>query len=231
MLKKQGINVKGTVIRRIDSNSTSSPLEKGGERGILSNGKSPLSPPLQKGGNIGTEVARIGSQDIYAYIRDTNQQSLNVAADNLFLLLGERVYGSPGTREKGIQAVNGFMSELGVSTAGFVVNDGSGISEHNRVSAEQMVGFLRAVARKPWFNSFHESLSRPGIDGRLKELGYRSEHMRLKSGQVRDAYCLAGYVDQKSSKRIAFAYMVNGQDANTTVANDAVIEVLKQLEQ
>ncbi len=178
-----------------------------------------------------TEVMRVGSPDITTLIRDTNQQSLNVAADNLLFLLGARTYGAPGTKEKGIKVVNSFLQALDVPLAGMILDDGSGVSERNKISAEQMVTFLREVAKKPWFTTFYEGLSRPGMDGRLKDFGYRSDRIRMKAGQVRDAYCLAGYVDQKSGKRIAFAYMVNGPEADTPVASAVAIEVLKQLEQ
>jgi D-alanyl-D-alanine carboxypeptidase len=70
--------------------------------------------------NFLKELARIGSWDISAYIRDMNQQSLNVAADNLLFLLGAETFGDQGTREKGIQAVNDFLTKLGVPQAGII---------------------------------------------------------------------------------------------------------------
>lgn len=212
LLGKQGIKISGIVKRGVPPSPQPSPSGGEGDKRFV-------------------EISRIGSKDINAYIRDTNQQSLNVAADNLLFLLGARVYGAPGTREKGIQAVSDFLRELGVPSDGLVVDDGSGVSERNRVPVKLMVAFLRSVTGKPWFDTFYDSLSRPGTDGRLKDLGYRSERVRAKSGGLSNAYCLAGYVDQKDGKRLAFAYMVNGPDANTPAASNAVIEVLKQLEQ
>lgn len=177
------------------------------------------------------EIARVGSQDVDAFIRDTNMESLNVAADNLLFLLGAWTFGTPGTREKGIQAVNDFLLNMGVPLAGLVVDDGSGISDKNRITADQMITFLRSAATKPWFRTFYDSLSRPGKDGRLKDFGYRSDRIRMKSGQVKDAYGLAGYVDQKDGGKVAFVFIVNGPDANTPVVSTTAVEVLKQLEQ
>ncbi len=177
------------------------------------------------------EVARVGSSNLKTMIRDTNRQSLNVAADNMIFLLGALTSGLPGTREKGIQAINGFLRELGVPLKGVVIDDGSGVSERNRVSAGQMVEFLRLAAGRPWFNEFRESLSRPGMDGRLQDLGYRSERIRMKSGQLTDTYGLAGYIDRRDGKKIAFAYLVNGLALNVTAANSAAVEVLRQLEE
>ena len=177
------------------------------------------------------EVARIGSSDLKAVIREVNRQSLNVAADNMLFMLGALTSGLPGTREKGIQAVNGFLRELGVPLKGLVIDDGSGVSKRNRVSAEQLVAFLRLAVGRPWFTDFHESLSRPGMDGRLQDFGYRSERIRMKSGQLTDAYGLAGYIDRLDGKRIAFAYLVNGSGLDAPTATSAGVEVLRQLEQ
>lgn len=175
------------------------------------------------------DIARIGSLDIASLVGETNRQSLNVAADNLLFLLGAQTFGAPGTKEKGIRAVKDFVLELGVPITGLVVADGSGVSELSRITPEQMVTFLLSVSRKPWFPSFLESLSRPGMDGRLKDFGYHSDRMRLKFGQVRDAYCIAGYVDRKDGNRIAFAFMVNGPDANAWTSQTAAVEALKSL--
>lgn len=206
LLKRQGIEVAGSVKR------------------------SPSPLPVPATGAGGKVLARIGSRSINELVRDTNQQSLNVSADNLLFLLGAEVYGAPGTREKGIRAVNRFLSELQVPPDGLIVDDGSGISELNRISADQMVVFLEAVAKKSWFPDFFDSLSRPGIDGRLRDFGYKSERIRAKSGQLRDAYCLAGYVDRLDGRKIAFAYMVNGTNMVTPEASSAAVEVLRQLE-
>ena len=110
-----------------------------------------------------------------------------------------------------------------------MIADGSGVSNRNRISAEQMVTFLQVSTVKPWFNVFYESLSRPGMDGRLQDFGYRSERIRVKSGQVADAYSLAGYIDRMDGKKIAFVYMVNGSGLDTPMATSTGAEVLRQL--
>lgn len=177
------------------------------------------------------EIVRIGSSDVREFIRDTNRQSLNVAADNMLFLLGAVASGTPGTREKGIRAVHAFLRKSGVPLKGLVIDDGSGVSKRNRVSTEQMVEFLRLAAKKPWFDAFYESLSRPGMDGRLREFGYRSDHIRMKSGQLPDAYGLAGYVDRPDGKKIAFAYLVNGLGPDISQgAPAAAVDVLRILE-
>lgn len=211
LLKKQGISISGTV-KRGTAYSSPGAADKGEERQQF------------------REIARIGPRNISTVSEDTNEESLNVAADNLLLLLGALVHGTPGTREKGIRAVDAFLREMNVPVTGMVVDDGSGVSEQNKVSAQQLVSFLRAVAQKTWFTEFYKSLSRPGMDGRLKEFRYRTDRRHMKSGQLRDAYCLAGYVDRQDGKKIAFAYMVNGLGLDIPAAQAMAIDVLRHLE-
>lgn len=208
LIKKSGIRVSGSVKRL-----------------------SPSFPPEDKGGEWTKEIARIGSLDISEFIRNTNQQSLNVAADNLLFLLGAETYGAPGTREKGIQAVKSFLTELGVSLTGMAMDDGSGVSDQNRVSAGQMAGFLRQAAKRPWFPAFFDSLERPGLDGRLKGFGYKSERIRAKAGQLPEAFGLAGYVEKADGKKMAFAFIVTGAGLDISqAAPAAAAEALRILE-
>ncbi len=155
------------------------------------------------------EIYNIRSNDLSEIIKDTNNNSLNVIAENLLLIIGTRKFGPPGTIRKGIMAVKEFLDDAGLSSDGMAFSDGSGLSHDNRITTEQMVGFLKKVSVKPWFNIFYESLPRAGMDGTLRAIGYKNEHIRAKTGQLKDVYCIAGYVERKNSGKIAFSYMVN----------------------
>jgi D-alanyl-D-alanine carboxypeptidase/D-alanyl-D-alanine-endopeptidase (penicillin-binding protein 4) len=191
----------------------------------------PVSGVVKRGSqpDESSEVVRLGAYDLKAMIRDTNQQSLNVAADNLLLLLGAVSAGRPGTREKGIEAVNNFLRSLDIPQEGVTVIDGSGVSDGNRISARHLAAMLHAISKKPWFPAFFDSLSRPGMDGRLRDFGYTSGRFHVKSGQLREAYGLAGYADRPDGEATAFAYMVNGRGSDMQAAASAAVEVMKVL--
>ena len=155
------------------------------------------------------EIFTIKSESFPEIARDTNRNSLNVVADNLLLLIGAKRFGVPGTTEKGLEAVKEFLRSIGLSSKDIVLEDGSGLSHEDRITSGWMTDFLEAVSKKPWFNAFYESLPKAGIDGTLKDIGYRNEHIRAKTGQLRDASCIAGYLERGDKSRIAFSYMVN----------------------
>lgn len=172
----------------------------------------------------------VKSKDLSEIVKDTNNNSLNVVAENLLLLLGAKRFGLPGTVEKGVMAVREFLSYLGLPSDGIAFADGSGLSPDNRITSEQMVSFLKIVSEKPWFKAFYESLPRLGMDGTLKNISYKNEHIRAKTGQFSDVYCLAGYIETKNKNKIAFSCMVNVPGADLLWGNEnRIISLLGQI--
>jgi D-alanyl-D-alanine carboxypeptidase/D-alanyl-D-alanine-endopeptidase (penicillin-binding protein 4) len=178
-------------------------LEKAGiiVRGTVRKGKT----------SEGAEVlAEIPGPPLAEVLRDMNHHSLNVVADNLLLSLGANRFGLPGTRENGVEAVEEFLEGLGLPMNEVTIYDGSGLSDRNRVTANFMARYLVAVTKKPWFEEFRNSLPRPGYEGTLKEIGFKDERFRVKSGRLENVYALAGYGVNGSGKDVAFSFMVNG---------------------
>lgn len=155
------------------------------------------------------KLVEIEAPDLTRLLRDMNVNSLNVVADNLFLLLGAERFGLPGTREKGARAVAAFIDTLGLPLAEVTIADGSGLRAENRATANFMARYLAAVAKKSWFGVFRDSLPRAGFDGTLKDLGYRNVRFRGKTGRLENAFALAGYGVDRRGRDIAFAYIVN----------------------
>ena len=158
-----------------------------------------------------------------------NTNSLNVVADNLLLALGAEKYGAPGTLEKGVRAVTEFLQSLDLPMNEVKNADGSGLSSENRVTARFMAEYLQRVSRKPWFRDFCESLPRAGIDGTLKDLGYRNERFRVKSGRLENVYSLAGYGVDAKGREIAFAFIVNTPGASAMNLEQTGADVMRYL--
>jgi D-alanyl-D-alanine carboxypeptidase/D-alanyl-D-alanine-endopeptidase (penicillin-binding protein 4) len=154
-------------------------------------------------------IYTLKSKDLKDIIRDVNNNSLNVMAENLLLILGSKRYGAPGTKEKGVLAIKEFLKGIGIQSDGMTLSDGSGLSHSNRITSKHVSSFLERIIGKPWFDAFYDSLPRAGIDGTLKGIGYINEHIRAKTGHLGDVYCLAGYIEKKNGKKVAFSYMVN----------------------
>ncbi len=169
-------------------------------KGTIRNGKIPADSVL---------IYKAKSKDLTEIVKDINNYSLNVFSENLLLILGAKKYGPPGTIEKGGLALKEFLNNLGLPSEEIIIADGSGLSPLNRISSNNVVSFLTKITDKPWFNFFYESLPRPGMEGTLKEIGYKNSHIRAKTGQLDNVYCLAGYIEKSDGNKVAFSYMVN----------------------
>lgn len=175
------------------------------------------------------EVAAIPGPPLASFIGDTNVNSLNVASDNLLLALGAQKFGFPGTREKGVRAVEEHLVSLGLFPGEMTIVDGSGLLEGNRMSPQFMVRYLSAVATKPWFPTFQNSLPRAGMDGTLKNNGYRNELFRAKTGRLENSYGLAGFGRDGKGREIIFAYIVNVPDGAAPNLEQSGAEVMRFL--
>jgi serine-type D-Ala-D-Ala carboxypeptidase/endopeptidase (penicillin-binding protein 4) len=69
--------------------------------------------------------------------------SNNFIANQLFISIGAKVFGPPGTIEKGVRAVE-FFAQNSLGLPGIQLVEGSGISRENRISARDMTKLLAA---------------------------------------------------------------------------------------
>ncbi len=149
------------------------------------------------------------SPQVKRRLREMNVHSLNRVAEDFSLLLGERNFGPPATREKGNRVVSEFLRSLNLPTDEATIVDGSGLSPDNRVTTRFIARYLLAVSRKPWFAEFRETLPRAGMEGTVEHIGYTDRRFRVKTGRVEKAFALAGYGIDSHGERLVFAYMVN----------------------
>ena len=101
--------------------------------------------------------------------------SNNFMANQIFIALGARAYGPPGTLAKGVKAVSYYAAkELGLEGAKIV--EGSGISRKNRLSPLHMMTVLKH------FRPYRRLLRKNG-------------KVLYKTGSLRGIRALAGYVE------------------------------------
>jgi D-alanyl-D-alanine carboxypeptidase/D-alanyl-D-alanine-endopeptidase (penicillin-binding protein 4) len=90
--------------------------------------------------------------------------------------------------------------------------EGSGLSRNNLLTARATVGLLTAMARHPAANDFETSLPIAGRDGTLRTRlrGTAAEgNVKAKTGTLRWANAVSGYVTTAGGERLAFALLLN----------------------
>lgn len=150
---------------------------------------------------------------LWTYLDEVNAQSTNAVADQLLLAMGNELVGA-GTREAGARAARDALTALGVSTEGFELVDGSGLSRGNRVSARQIVALLDSVAQRDaaTANRYVESLATPGKSGTLDDRmtsSLTAGRVRAKTGYINGVSALSGYVERDDGRTFVFSILVN----------------------
>ena len=130
---------------------------------------------------------------------------------------GQRT-GEPGSWERGEDVLQATLKKLGVALDGAVLRDGSGLSHQNRVTAQQVVKLLTTMRRHRAAEVFVGSLAAPGEPGTMQRRYALPElrgRLRGKTGTIQGVQTLAGYVSRADGTTLAFALLINGNDAAT----------------
>jgi D-alanyl-D-alanine carboxypeptidase/D-alanyl-D-alanine-endopeptidase (penicillin-binding protein 4) len=144
-------------------------------------------------------------------LKDVNKPSHNLRAEMLLRLVGQSVKGT-GSAEAGRDAVLAFLTAQGVDTRGWDIDDGSGLSHGNLVTARGLADLLVAMHRHPHAAAFRDSLPVAGVDGTLKHRFGRSRargRLYAKTGTLRHICGLAGYAIPPRGEGLAFVILAN----------------------
>jgi D-alanyl-D-alanine carboxypeptidase/D-alanyl-D-alanine-endopeptidase (penicillin-binding protein 4) len=167
-----------------------------------------------------------GSPPLAEVIRDINKYSNNVMAQQLFLTLGLTQKGH-GSFEAARAAVGQWWRErIGTGEAPPVLDNGSGLSRDGRISAAALGKLLQVAWRSPAMPELMSSLPVTGVDGTLRKRALRSgATAHLKTGTLRDAAGVAGYVDGASGRRYVVVAIANHENAPAArAAFDALVD-------
>lgn len=147
----------------------------------------------------------------------TNLISNNLFAEHLLKHIGVAKYHD-GSVFSGTTGVYNYWTEKGLDLTGFSMNDGSGLSRANAVSAKHLVQILTAMKSSKYYDSFYSSLPNCGKTGTLKNYGKGTKiynNLRAKSGTMTRVKSFAGYVKSASGKDLVFAIIVNNHNCPT----------------
>ncbi len=153
-------------------------------------------------------------------VRDINKHSNNVMAKMLFLNLGAARFDAPATWEKGERAIQAWVNEAGLKMPELVLENGSGLSRIERISAASLAQLLSYAATRPVFYEFAASLPAVGLEGTQKGRMNGSASVGaawLKSGSLNGARNLAGYLLGPNGSRRILIMLINHPKASAAV--------------
>jgi D-alanyl-D-alanine carboxypeptidase/D-alanyl-D-alanine-endopeptidase (penicillin-binding protein 4) len=121
------------------------------------------------------------------------------------------------TLDAAARVVREWFSAKGIATDGLVLDNGSGLSRSERITPQQMVDVLNAARRGVHWPDLWASLPLVGVDGTMSRRmkGSAAEgRARLKSGTLKNAVAVAGYVLDQNDQPWVVVAMVNHDAAS-----------------
>lgn len=168
-------------------------------------------------------VFEVSSPQLAEVIRDINKYSNNVMAQQLFLTLSLQQKGR-GTLEGSREVLRQWWTTRFGAADTPVLDNGSGLSRSERISAQALGRLLQAAWTSPLMPELVSSLPISGIDGTLRR-SRAGGVAHLKTGSLRDVAGVAGYVDGASGRRWVLVMIANHPNASAVrPAIDAMID-------
>ena len=160
-------------------------------------------------------------------VRDINKFSNNVMARQLYLTLAADQAGPPATAENAQRALKAWLAKKGLDFPELVLENGSGLSRVERISAQNLTALLVAAFRSPVMPELVASLPMVAVDGTMRRR-LKSEAVagqaHIKTGSLADVRAIAGYVLDRSGRRHAVTMIVNHPNAaQSQAAQDALL--------
>jgi D-alanyl-D-alanine carboxypeptidase/D-alanyl-D-alanine-endopeptidase (penicillin-binding protein 4) len=161
-------------------------------------------------------------------VRDINKYSNNVMARELFLSTAAEVLKMPANPERAQRVVRGFYNGKGLTLTDLLLDNGSGLSRRERISAASMAQVLQAAWASPVMPEFVASLPLVGFDGTMRRrlnLQSVAGQAHVKTGTLADVRAAAGYVLAASGKSYVVVVFVNHPNAGgAQAAQDALLQ-------
>jgi D-alanyl-D-alanine carboxypeptidase/D-alanyl-D-alanine-endopeptidase (penicillin-binding protein 4) len=166
-----------------------------------------------------TLVTTWWSAPLDVLIRDINKWSNNVMARQLMLTIGMEAGTLPVDERNGALALKEVLRKVGLSLPELVLENGSGLSRNERISAEHLAQLLVTAYQRPGMPVFMASLPILGLDGTIKKRLPESPDQGmayLKTGSLEGVSSIAGYVQDVQGKRYVLVMLVNHTNAPAT---------------
>lgn len=159
-------------------------------------------------------------------VRDMNKYSNNVMTRQVFLKLGA---GETAAAEG---AIRNWLTVKGLNFPELVIDNGSGLSRRERISADNLARLLAAIWASPIMPELLASLPIIATDGTAKKryqgVGYAGQ-AHLKTGSLEGVRGIAGYLLDRQGRRHIVVFMINHPNAaHAQPAFDALLDWLWQ---
>jgi serine-type D-Ala-D-Ala carboxypeptidase/endopeptidase (penicillin-binding protein 4) len=172
------------------------------------------------------------SRPLSSVVRDINKWSNNLMARQLLLTIAAEHHEQPASEIRGMLAVKSWLADKGRNIDSLVIENGSGLSRIERVTAKDLGQLLIDAYRGPTMPELMSSLPILSLDGTLeKRLNDTpvSAQAHMKTGSINGVSAIAGYILDAKKRRHVVVMLVNDAKASASKnAQDALINWVYQ---
>ncbi len=160
-------------------------------------------------------LSDLASPTLAEVVHDINKFSNNVMARHVFLTLGREEAGQ-GDLVHSQQALQQWWSKRMAGAPAPQVENGAGLSRTDHISAEALGTLLQRIWQSPVMPEWMASMPIAGVDGTLRRVRTAARgRAHLKTGTLRDAVTLAGYVLDSHGRHYVLVAMASGPYAGS----------------
>ena len=146
-------------------------------------------------------------------IREINKFSNNVMARQVFLTLDA---DRPATADGARRRISAWLHGKGLQAPDLAIENGSGLSRSERISADSLTQILRAAWQSAVMPELISSLPLAGVDGTLRKRlndSSTSGRAHLKTGYLEGVRAIAGYALDSRQRRWIVVCLINDPKA------------------
>lgn len=174
------------------------------------------------------EVARVLSPPLVDELALTLPESDNFAAEVIARHVALAT-GQPATFVGAAAGIRQTLTRLGIPLKGLVIDDGSGLSRHDRLEPATLAAILRAAATDARLSGLQLDLPVAGFDGSLTRRFERTTAtalglVRAKTGTLTGVHAMAGYTVDASGTPLIFVALSDQVPVPDTLAARDVLD-------
>jgi len=176
-------------------------------------------------------ILKFVSPSLESIIRLANFESNNLYVEALNKMTGLEKNGL-ASGQNGIAAIRSLLRKLKVDYSGMHLEDGSGLSARNNISAFTLAKFLSEFSRKKGIDYVIKFIPRCGYSGTVKSMfsGTNAKgNVWAKSGSMSRIQSFTGFVKAKSGKWLSFSIIANGYDVNGSVIRKKMEKIMREI--
>jgi D-alanyl-D-alanine carboxypeptidase/D-alanyl-D-alanine-endopeptidase (penicillin-binding protein 4) len=148
-------------------------------------------------------------------------------------VLGAEIAGVPGTREKGLGVLKGWLEHVTPGGCPCTLMDGSGLAPTDRLTSRMLSDVLMLMNGSSYAApEFIVSLPVSGVDGTLRRR-FRgtaaSRLVRAKTGRINDVAALSGIANVEPGRKAVFSILLNDYHCASWKAEGAIDRMVQAI--